>query len=209
MSLPPRPCDLVELSSWGQRQETQEQSDLQLSFLAVPVDERILKTVFPQSKICLSAMKKQLWNSSVFKLTTTPSRTFLGRGLALKFWGFSSSSWGFFVACLSWSLFSISSSKPSGTVGSFTAGFFRSSALSSIFLFSSSALILKLRLKANISQWSLDQNVTLSQWSDPNVASATNYNCSGKNTSHQSRHFSILASVTVEAAAMHILIHDS
>lgn len=77
----------------------------------------------------------------VTPLTTTPSRTFLGRGLALKLWAVSWFSCVFLVACLSWSLLSISSSKPSGTVGSFTGGFFSSSAPSRIFLFSSRALI--------------------------------------------------------------------
>jgi len=85
-------------------------------------------------------------------LTKTPSRTFLGRGLALKLWGFSSFSWRFFVVCLSWSLFSISNSKPSGTVGSFTAGFFSVSALSSIFLLSSRGFILNLWLTP-VSVW--------------------------------------------------------
>lgn len=84
-----------------------------------------------------------------FKLTTTPSRIFLGRGWDLNVCSLSSPSWGL-LACLSWSLFSICSSKPSGTVGSFAAGFFRPSAPSNIFLFSSRALNLNLSLNTTL-----------------------------------------------------------
>lgn len=84
------------------------------------------------------------------KLTTTPSRIFLGSGWALNL---CSSSSGALLACRSWSLFSTCSWKPSGTVGSLAAGFFRSSAPSRIFLLSSSAL--NLNLMGQMKHWEI------------------------------------------------------